>query len=132
MSPKSFIVHIHGGRTHTVFIALTKMLLAEKGAAVKDEAVFGMKYHAPCSPDVWAVYEETIPLGGGRKRKQDTTLIVEVESSATKESIAKKHLQYKQTLAGANLIILDLDDCPPDALHDWSKAVDWIEERLPI
>ena len=132
MSPKSFMVHIHGGLTHTVVIALTKIYLASKGAIVKDESVFGMKHNAPCVPDVWALYDERIPMGGGRYRTQTSNLIVEVESSPTKESIAKKNLQYQATLAGVNLIILDLEDCPPETLRDWTKALDWIAERLPI
>ena len=131
-SDKSFIVHLHGGLQHTVFIALVKIYLALKGAKVKDEAIFGMKHNAPCVPDVWAVYEERIPLEGNRYRKQTTNLIVEIETNATTESVRKKQLQYEQTLAGVSLYVLDLNRCPIEALSDWKKAMDWIAEELPI
>lgn len=127
-----FVVHLHGGRTHAVIIMLTKYYLAEKGADVKDESVFGMKHNAPCIPDVWAVYDERIPMGGGRYRTQTANLIVEVESSPTKESIAKKNLQYQATLAGVNLIILDLETWTSEELTDWSKALAKIGEAMPI
>jgi hypothetical protein len=132
MSPKSFIVHIHGGLTHTVMVALLKTYCAHKGAVVKDEAVFGMKHNAPCTPDVWAVYDERIPMGGGRYRTQTANLIVEVETQATKESIARKRLQYEATLAGCNLIVLDLNTCTVGQLTNWKDAFDWFEGCLPI
>lgn len=132
LSPKSFPVHIHGGRAHSRVIAMCKHYLAEKGATVKDEAVFGMKHDAPCVPDVWATYDERVPTGMGRYRTQTANLIVEVESSPTKESIAKKRLQYETTLAGCNLLILDLEACAPECLRDWESAYVWFEERLPI
>jgi hypothetical protein len=132
VSPKSFVVHIHGGRTHTVVIALTKIYLADKSATVKDESVFGMKHNAPCVPDVWAVYDERIPMGGGRYRSQTANLIVEVESSPTKASIAKKNLQYQATLAGVNLVILDLNTIDEQALNHWPSLLDWIGARMPI
>ena len=132
MSPKSFMVHIHGGLTHTVVIALTKIYLASKGAIVKDESVFGMKHNAPCVPDVWAVYEERIPMGGGRYRAATANLIVEVESKPTKASIDKKNLQYQATLAGVNLVVLDLEELTDAQLGDWRGLMAWIEERVPI
>lgn len=131
-SPKSFVVHLHGGRTHAIVIMLTKYYLAEKGAKVKDESVFGMKHNAPSIPDVWAVYDERIPMGGGRYRTQTANLIVEVESNPTKESIAKKNLQYQATLAGVNLIILDLAHWTEAELTDWTRALDKIGEAMPI
>jgi hypothetical protein len=132
MNSNSYIVHLHGGRTHSRVIDMCKHYLAEKGAKVKDEAVFGMKHNAPSVPDIWAVYEERIPMGGGKYRTATANLIVEVESHPTKESVAKKRLQYEATLAGCNLLILDLEDCAPECLHDWNAAYGWFEERMPI
>lgn len=132
MTVKSFRVHIHGGMTHTVVIALVKIYLASKGAEVKDEAVFGMKHNAPCVPDVWAVYDERIPMGGGRYRTQTANLIVEVESNPTKESVAKKNLQYQATLAGVNLVILDLNTADAKTLEYWPLLMEWIGARMPI
>lgn len=132
MSPKSFPIHIHGGLTHTVVIALCKIYLASKGATVKDEGVFGMKHNAPCVPDVWAVYDERIPMGGGRYRSQTSSLIVEVETDPTKESIAKKNLQYQATLAGVNLVVLDLGEWSDAGLSNWREIMTWLEERMPI
>jgi hypothetical protein len=91
-----------------------------------------MKHNAPCVPDVWAVYDERIPMGGGRYRSQTSNLIVEVESSPTKASIAKKNLQYQATLAGVNLVILDLNTIDEQTLNHWPSLLDWIGERMPI
>jgi len=132
MSPKSFVVHVHGGTTHSVVIMLTKLYLAMNGATVRDESVFGMKHNAPSIPDVWAVYDERIPMGGGRYRSQTSNLIVEVESRPTKESIAKKRLQYEATLAGVDLRILDLETLDESTLHDWTKLLAWIGEWMPV
>jgi len=142
MAEKEFYMRLHGDMLHNVVIFLTKCILLEKGAKLYDERQFKKKYICPCEPDVYAEYNAKMIVGNTR-RTEKKLLVVEVETFATKESIAKKYLQYKEATAGLDLVILDLrkymnaNDTdhyadPFAGTQDWMRLKDWIEAELPI
>lgn len=139
MAEKEFYMRLHGDMLHNVVIFLTKCILLEKGAKLYDERQFKKKYISPCEPDVYCEYEAKM-IKGNTRRTEKKLLVVEVETYATKESVAKKYQQYKEATAGVDLVILDLrkfmnandKDNPFFGTQDWMLLKDWIEAELPI
>jgi hypothetical protein len=138
---KSFVHYIHGDELHDLTIFLTERILVRKGAKLKDIFVFRDKYNCPAIPDIYAKYEAKM-IKGNTRRTVTKLIVVEVETRATTESIRKKQQQYEESMAGIELVVLDLnkfhDNYWPTPYsnfspeHDWTLLKEWIKSELPI
>jgi hypothetical protein len=134
MAEKEFYMRLHGDMLHNVVIFLTKCILLEKGATLKDERQFKKKYISPCEPDVYAEYEAKM-IKGNTRRTEKKLLVVEVETKATTESIRKKYIQYQEATAGIDLVVLNLEKfllVKGNSMYNWGQLQTWVESELPI
>jgi len=140
MAEKEFYMRLHGDMLHNQAIFLLKCIWLEKGGTLKDERQFKKKYNSPCEPDMYGEYEARM-VKGNRRWTEKKLVVVEVETKATTESIRKKQQQYEESMAGIQLVVLNLqkymnandkDDNPFCGTNDWMRLRDWIGAELPI
>lgn len=132
MPTKEWYHREHGDKLHDLVRFLVERYITDRGGVVRDGTIF-KKRKSPCEPDVYFQYD-TVLIKGNRRLHQRLMGVVEVETSASAESIRKKQEQYEQTMTGVKLVILDLsllDDLGLD-WRVWTDLERFIEERMPL
>ena len=126
MSVLGWYHSIHGQRQHNNITLHAENHIVLHGGVVKDGSVF-KKLNPPCEPDIYFHYYDH-----GKKYE----CVLEVETNATKESVARKQRQYEEQVRGIILYVLDCKkgfDRHGGAIFDSIRAMEaWLDEELPL
>ena len=124
MNRLTFYHHVHGKRTHNVFIMHAANHIVVHGGKIKDPHVFSSRI-PPCMPDLYYEYQDNGRIYTG---------VIEVESNPTKESVERKQRQYSETLRGVILTVLSVNDFwkYSGGKADWNLLDKWLDQEIPI
>ena len=126
MSPLGWYHRIHGQRDHENITLHAEKLIVHKGGRIKDGSVF-KSLNPPCEPDIYFDYDDH-----GKKYQG----VAEVETNATKETVARKQRQYEEQVRGIILYILDtkkgFEKYGPSVFDSIHVMETWLEEELPL
>ena len=126
MSNLGWYQRIHGQQQHTNITMHAAKMIVIRGGRIKDPSVF-KKCNPPCEPDLYFDYDDH-----GKKFQG----VLEVETNATKESIARKQRQYEEQVRGVILHVLDCKkgfDRHGGEVFDSIRVMErWLDEELPI
>lgn len=124
MGRMDFYHHIHGKRTHNIFLMHAENHIVIKGGWIKDSSVFKNRI-PPCMPDIFY---------GHKDHGKFYTGVIEVETNPTKESVALKQRQYTDTLRGVILTVLSVNEFWKfsEGKADWNLLDKYLEQEIPI
>ncbi len=124
MNKLTFYHHVHGKRTHNIFIMHAENHIVIHGGTIKEPYVFRNRV-PPCMPDLYYEYKSKGKIYTG---------VIEVESNPTKESIERKQRQYTETLRGVILTVLSVNNFwkYSHGKADWNLLDKWLEQEIPI
>lgn len=124
MAQMGFYHHVHGKRTHNLFLMHAENHVVVKGGYVKDPSVF-KKRVPPCEPDLYFGYKDHGKTYLG---------VIEIETNPTRESVERKQRQYTDTLRGVILTVLSVNEFwkYSEGKADWNLLDKWLEQEIPI
>ena len=119
----------HGSRLHSHAILETKLICSERGYIELDPTALKDKQIYPGIPDACVLIKTSRTSAKGRRTDTELRLIIELETDATKASIAKKCAQYDTSLKGYELNVINLRHMrDKDSL---SALNEYLRERIP-
>ena len=127
----------HGGEAHRILISHARAYLERGGWRIQDPRFYRvmLSLKVPAIPDIVASKDGSYRTTWGKKKSVTESIVVEVETNPTTESVRKKHKQYTENLVGHQLYILDATKIPgwKDGWENITiKAInDWLEGCLP-
>jgi hypothetical protein len=101
----------------------------ERGYADLDPSALLRKGIYPAIPDVYVKVPYRNTDKHGIASRGWTNYIIELETNATKQSIAKKNAQYDTSLTGHELIVIDLKQC--ENANDINALKEFLEKWIP-
>jgi hypothetical protein len=124
------MTEFHGDFLHYMAICAAKWVCEVSrdfkplnATALKNKGMF------PAIPDLYYEMNGSYTDQHGRKHTVRKRYVVEIETCASKESVLKKWNQYEETLAGVDLIIIDLNQCENPL--DLTVLSEFINEAIP-
>lgn len=122
-------IQAHGSRLHSHAILETKLICSERGYIECDASALKSKGLYPGIPDAVFLIRTSRTDSKGRRTDTEIRRIFELETDATKASIAKKCAQYDTSLKGYELNVINLRHMrDKDSL---SALGEYLEERIP-
>jgi hypothetical protein len=129
MKPLSFVHRIHGAPRHDAAIFLTERMCVRNGCEILDGSWMKGKGIVGAEPDVIVRAFDSAKDAYGTKTPHSENVVIELESKLTTVNREKKQLQFKQSLANCELIIVELNRCP-GPMNDWREMERYIAAHL--
>lgn len=129
MTGRPVFVEPHGGDLHCVAILLAKLVCRERGHKEIPHDALKHKGLYPGIPDLYIEVHSRRTNGRGQATHDWTRYIIEVETEATAAAIRKKRAQFDTSLAGHELIVVDLKKC--GSPNDIAQLRALLEVELP-
>jgi hypothetical protein len=103
---------IHGQPRHDLCIYIAERALVRNGHLLMDGTWMGSKGYKKGLPDIYVrVYDQRKDTHGATTPVwQD--YVIEIESKLTKANRIKKYDQFRATVKGIELVIINLAECP--------------------
>ena len=129
MVSSAVFIEPHGSRLHSHAILELKLICIEKGYIELDPTALRDKGLYPGIPDAVFLIQTSRTNSKGKRTDTEIRRIFELETDATKASIAKKCAQYDTSLKGYELNIVNLRHMrDKDSL---SALREYLGERIP-
>jgi hypothetical protein len=130
MTGRPILIEPHGDRLHCHAIFESKLICRERGYKELDASALQRKSLYPGIPDIYVrvPWRRTDGNGGGATHGF-TDYIIEVETDATKQSIARKKAQYDTSLKGHDLIVINLAKL--NKANDLNTLRNYLETMIP-
>ena len=124
------VIHhqIHGQPNHDLNIFLAERILIEEGWELTDKRWFKDKHLATGDPDIFATKYSNYNGTNGHRMEVVERKVIEIESKLTNANKRKKEQQFRDTVTGVEIIIIDLaENKHPDSI---SETIMFLRERL--
>ncbi len=129
MVGRPFYVEPHGDRLHVHAILEAKLVCRERGYRELDHEALARKQLYPGIPDLYIEAKIRRTNERGQASHDWTRYIIEIETDATAASIRKKTAQFDTSLAGHEMLPINLRKCKdPKDIDELRK---FLEEWLP-
>ena len=124
------VIHhqIHGLDYHDLCIFLSERILVESGWEMTDKRWFKDKHLEAGDPDIFATKYSAYNGTNGKRTEVVERKVVEIESKLTNANKRKKEAQFRDTVTGVEIIIINLaENKHQDSIIE---TVKFLEERL--
>ena len=119
---------IHGLDYHDLCIYLSERILVESGWEMTDKRWFKDKHMATGDPDIFATKYSAYNGTNGKRTEVVERKVVEIESKLTNANKRKKEAQFRDTVTGVEIIIINLaENKHQDSIMETIK---FLEARL--
>jgi len=122
--------HIHGKDRHDLCIYLCERMLRKAGHLLMDGSWCLKKGYMSGEPDIYVRMYDQRKDAYGTTTPTFQDYIIEVESKLSKANRLKKYAQFKETVKGIELIIINLADAPCHP-HDFVGMEIFMGQYLP-
>jgi len=129
VKPLTWTHHIHGLANHDLAILLTERMCVRNGCEILDGKWMLGKGYAAGEPDVIVRAFDCAKDHHGTKTPHSENVVIELESHLSKANKEKKQLQFSQSVANCELMIVELDKCP-GPMNDWREMERYIAAHL--